>query len=183
MSSSSKKDAEGEWIDVARADAVPVSSDKDTDDPRLLPTIDEVPKPPPVELPSRIVGEYEVLSPLGSGGMGEVFKARHRRLNKLVALKLLPANSQHLREAAARFQREMKAVGDLDHPNVVEAHDAGDQSGVVYLAMKLIDGIDLQRLVKQRGPLPISQACELVRQAALGLHYLHQRGLVHRDVK
>ena len=120
MSSPSKKDAESEWIDVARADAVPVSSDKDTDDPPLLPTTDEMPKPPPVELLSRIVGEYEVLSPLGSGGMGEVFKARHRRLNKLVALKLLPTDSQHLREAAARFQREMKAVGDLDHPNVVE---------------------------------------------------------------
>jgi serine/threonine protein kinase len=182
MSSSSEKDVEGEWIDVARAEAVAVPSDKESEDPRLLATTDEVPRPP-VELPSRIVGEYEVLSPLGSGGMGEVFKARHRRLNKLVALKLLPADSQHLREAAARFQREMQAVGDLDHPNVVEAHDAGEQSGVVYLAMKLIDGIDLQRLVKQRGPLPISEACELIRQAALGLHYLHQRGLVHRDVK
>ena len=88
MSSASEKDAEGEGIDGARADAVPVSSDKDTDDPPLLPTTDAMPKSPPVELPSRIVGEYEVLSPLGSGGMGEVFKARHRRLNKLVALKL-----------------------------------------------------------------------------------------------
>src|SRR5262249_1784919 len=78
---------------------------------------------------------------------------------------------------------EMKALGALDHPNIVEAHDAGEQSGVVYLAMKLIDGVDLERLVKQRGPLPIAEACELIRQAALGLHYLHQRGLAHRDVK
>ncbi|HTU88668.1 MAG TPA: serine/threonine-protein kinase [Gemmataceae bacterium] len=157
--------------------------DKETDDPRLLPTTDAAAEPPPSELPWRIVGEYEVLAPLGSGGMGEVYKARHRRLNKFVALKLLPADSREPREAAARFQREMKAVGDLDHPNVVEAHDAGEQSGVVYLAMKLIDGVDLERLVKQRGPLPIAEACELVRQAALGLHYLHERGLVHRDVK
>jgi hypothetical protein len=115
--------------------------------------------------------------------MGEVYKARHRRLDKLVALKLLPAGAQSCLEIVARFQREMKAIGALDHPNVVEAHDAGEQSGVVYLAMKLIDGIDLNRLIKERGPLPIAEVCELVRQAALGLHYLHGRGLVHRDVK
>lgn len=156
---------------------------KETDDPRLLPTTDDVPKPPSLEEPTRIIGEYEVLGPLGCGGMGEVYKARHRRLHKLVALKLLPADMRNPREAAVRFQREMKAVGDLDHPNVVEAHDAGEQSGVIYLAMKLIDGVDLERLVKQRGPLPIAEACELVRQAAVGLHYLHERGLVHRDIK
>lgn len=164
---------------VERAAAV----DKATDDPQILPTLEGPPLPPPFGLPSWIIGEYEVLERLGSGGMGDVYKARHRRLDKLVALKLLPAGSQRSHEAAARFQREMKAVGALDHPNVVEAHDAGEQSGVVYLAMKLIDGVDLERLVKERGPLPIAEACEMVRQAALGLHYLHQRGLVHRDVK
>ena len=130
-----------------------------------------------------VVPGYEILGELGRGGMGVVYKARHCHLGKLVALKLLPASSQSSREAAVRFQREIKAVGALDHPNLVEAHDAGVQSGVVYLAMKLIDGIDLERLVEQRGPLSIAEACELVRQAALGLHYLHQRGLVHRDVK
>src|SRR5205814_1516910 len=64
-----------------------------------------------------------------------------------------------------------------------EAHDAGEQDGVVYLVLKLIDGVDLHRLVKQQGPLPVAEACELVRQAALGLQYLHERGLVHRDLK
>ncbi len=172
------------WLDEARAAAEPAASPrKETDDPSVLPTLAGPPLPPPFAIPSRLLGEYEVLGPLGSGGMGEVYKARHRRLDKLVALKLLPAGSQGSREAAARFQREMKAIGALDHPNVVEAHDAGEQSGVVYLAMKLIDGVDLERLVKERGPMPIAEACELVRQAALGLHYLHQRGLVHRDVK
>lgn len=159
------------------------ASDKKTDGPRIVHTLDGLPIPPPNGLPSRLVGEYEVLGTLGSGGMGEVYKARHRRLDKLVALKVLPIDSRRPCEAAARFQREMKAVGALDHPNVVEALDAGEQSGVVYLAMKLIDGVDLERLVRQRGPLPIAEACERVRQAALGLHYLHQRGLVHRDVK
>lgn len=170
--------------DDARAMAERAAAlDKKTDGPGIIPTLDGPPIPPPNALPSRLVGEYEVLGTLGFGGMGEVYKARHRRLDKLVALKLLPVDSRHPCEAAARFQREMKAVGALDHPNVVEAHDAGEQSGVVYLAMKLIDGVDLERLVKQRGPLPVAEACELVRQAALGLHYLHQRGLVHRDVK
>jgi hypothetical protein len=115
--------------------------------------------------------------------MGEVYRARHGRLDKLVALKVLPAAALNTPERVARFLREMKAVGRLDHPNVVEAHDAGEEAGVVYLAMKLIDGTDLDALVKQRGPLPVPEACELARQAAVGLQYLHERGLVHRDVK
>lgn len=157
-------------------------ADKETDDPGFPATLDDPPLPPIIS-PSRVVGEYELLERIPGGGMGEVYKARHRRLDKRVALKLLPADSQNSREMAARFQREIKAIGALDHPNVVEAYDAGEQSGVVYLAMKLIDGVDLERLVKERDPLPIAEACELVRQAALGLHYLHERGLVHRDVK
>ncbi|MHB1426035.1 MAG: serine/threonine protein kinase [Gemmataceae bacterium] len=176
--------AEAAWLDEARAAAEKAAApNKETDDPRISPTLDGPPMPPSLGRSSRLVGEYELLERIPGGGMGEVYKARHRRLDKLVALKLLPADAQHPREMAARFQREMKAVGSLDHPNVVEAHDAGEQSGVVYLAMKLIDGVDLERLVKERGPLPIDEACELVRQSALGLHYLHQRGLVHRDVK
>jgi serine/threonine protein kinase len=177
--------ADAGWLNEARAAAErAASARKDTDDPGSFPTLAGPPIPPPLlDVPARLLGEYELLGLLGEGGMGEVYKARHRRLDKLVALKLLPAGSQHRQELAARFQREMKAVGALDHPNVVEAHDAGEQSGVVYLAMKLVDGVDLERLVKQGGPLPIAEACELVRQAALGLHYLHERGLVHRDVK
>jgi serine/threonine protein kinase len=159
------------------------SSINETDDSGVLPTLNAPPLPSPIGQQRQRVGEYELLERLGRGGMGEVYKARHRRLDKLVALKLLPSDSHASRELAARFQREMKAVGALDHPNVVEAHDAGEQSGIVYLAMKLIDGVDLQRLVKERGPLPVCEACELVRQAAVGLHYLHQRGLIHRDVK
>jgi serine/threonine protein kinase len=130
-----------------------------------------------------ILGEYEVLGPLGAGGMGEVYRARHRRLGKLVALKVLRRTRPASDQALARFRREMEAVGQLDHPHLVEAHDAGEQDGVVYLVLKLIEGIDLRRLVEERGPLPVAEACELVRQAALGLQYLHERGLVHRDVK
>jgi serine/threonine protein kinase len=130
-----------------------------------------------------VLGEYEVLGPLGAGGMGEVYRARHRRLGKLVALKVLRRTQPASDQALARFRREMEAVGQLDHPHLVEAHDAGEQDGVVYLVLKLIEGIDLRRLVEERGPLPVAEACDLVRQAALGLQYLHERGLVHRDVK
>jgi serine/threonine protein kinase len=139
--------------------------------------------PTAVAGPPRVLGEYELLAPLGAGGMGEVYRARHRRLGKLVALKVLPAGLRGSQERLARFLREVRAVGTLDHPNVVEAHDAGEQAGIVFLAMKLIDGVDLRRLVLQRGPLPPGEAAALAAQAARGLQYLHERGLVHRDVK
>ncbi len=136
----------------------------------------------PAPLP-QVLGEYEVLDSLGSGGMGKVYRARHRRLGKVVALKVMKPSLLTSPEALARFRREMAAVGPLDHPHLVEAYDAGEQDGIVYLILKLIDGVDLQQLVRQRGPLPVAEACELVRQAALGLQHLHERGLIHRDVK
>jgi serine/threonine protein kinase len=126
---------------------------------------------------------YELLAKLGEGGMGEVYKARHTRLDKLFALKLLSeklADSPGLRE---RFRREVQAAGKLNHPNIVQATDAGDVEGRPFLAMELLDGIDLGRLIKERGPLPLADACDAVRQAALGLEHAHQAGLVHRDIK
>jgi serine/threonine protein kinase len=143
------------------------------------PTLDDPP-------PSRtMLGEYELLEPLGAGGMGEVWKARHRKLGKLVAIKLLPAHKDkdHAQQATARFLREMKAVGQLDHPNVVEAYDAGEQDGRVYLVMKLVEGVDLSRHLKQSGPMTVTEACDSARQVAQGLDYLHRQGLVHRDIK
>ncbi|MFO0969374.1 MAG: serine/threonine-protein kinase [Gemmataceae bacterium] len=133
--------------------------------------------------PPQILGEYEILDRLGKGGMGEVYRARHRRLGKLVALKLLPTSLIPSAESVERFQREMRAVGALDHDNVVEAHDAGECGGAFYLVMKLIDGTDLGRLVGQRGPLPIGEARAIGAQVARGLEHLHEKGLVHRDLK
>ncbi len=137
----------------------------------------------PVREPLRLLGEYELLERLGHGGMGEVWKARHQRLDRLVALKLLPGGRTDSPTAHERFLREIKTLGALEHRHVVEALDAGEQNGIVYLAMKLLPGTDLSRLVKQRGPLPVAEACDYIRQAALGLQYLHANHWIHRDIK
>ena len=132
--------------------------------------------------PGDVIEDYEILEKVG-GNMGLVFKARHRRINKVVALKLLPI--EWIGDAArqARFEREMRVMGQLEHPNLVTATDARRREPWHLVAMEWIDGLDLLQLVKMKGPLPVSDACEGARQAALGLHYAHEHGLVHRDVK
>jgi hypothetical protein len=129
------------------------------------------------------LGEYELLGKLGEGGMGTVYRARHVRLAKLAALKLVRPDYACSPEIRARFEREMRTVGQLDHPHLVAAHYAGEHEGQLFLAMDLLDGIDLARIVSQNGPLRPAEACEVTRQAAVGLHYIHERGLVHRDIK
>ncbi|MDX1947437.1 MAG: protein kinase [Pirellulaceae bacterium] len=142
--------------------------------------------PAPVASPAgplERIREYELLSLLGEGGMGAVYLARHTRLDKQVALKLLPRDRTQDAAAVARFAREMRAVGKLDHPNIVRAMDAGEHDGRHYLVMEHVQGLDLGQLVRQLGPLPVAEACELIRQAAVGLSHAHQHGLVHRDIK
>ncbi len=128
------------------------------------------------------IGPYELLEKLGEGGMGAVYKALHSSLEKVVALKVLPRERLHP-DAIARFKREMKAVGKLDHPNIVRATDAGEAGGDHFLVMEYVDGLDLSQLLRRVGPLAAADACELVRQAAVGLQHAHQRGMVHRDIK
>jgi serine/threonine protein kinase len=133
--------------------------------------------------PQELIGPYQILKRLGQGGMGAVYQARHVKLDKLVALKVLAPHLVDNSEALQRFEREMKAVGKLDHPNIVRAMDAGQAGQLHYLVMEYVEGTDLQRLVRANGPQPIGEACRLVRQAARALGYAHSRGLVHRDVK
>ncbi|MDY3553728.1 serine/threonine-protein kinase [Gemmata sp. JC717] len=141
----------------------------------------EVSEPAPIALPSQL-GEYRLLRLIGRGGMGNVYRAVHVRLGREVALKVIPP--ERVRDTAlARFQREMVAHGKLDHPNVVRATDAGEANGAAFLVTDLVDGIDLDGLVRACGPLPVADACELARQVAAGLHHLSGHGLVHRDVK
>lgn len=129
------------------------------------------------------IGAYQLLRLLGQGGMGTVYLARHRKLDKQVALKLLPTFSGQRQEAIARFQREMRTAGKLDHPAIVRATDAGEADGVHYLVMDAIDGLDVGKICKTAGPLSVADACEIARQGAIGLAYAHSQGIVHRDVK
>ena len=129
------------------------------------------------------LGEYELLAKLGEGGMGAVYKARQVRLDKIVALKVLPKKHTADPHAVARLEREMKAVGRVAHPNVVQAHDARDIDGTTVLVMEYVEGRDLSDVVKRLGMLPIAEACEIARQTALGLAAAHAQGSVHRDIK
>ncbi|MCA9195400.1 MAG: serine/threonine protein kinase [Planctomycetales bacterium] len=137
---------------------------------------------PNFQLPPQ-VASYELIKQLGCGGMGTVFLARHRSLDRSVAMKLLPAMPHRADEFVARFRREMRAVGKLDHPAIVRSTDAGEADGIHYLVMDAIDGMDISRLARQLGRLSICDACEIVRQAALGLAHAHEKGIVHRDIK
>ena len=129
------------------------------------------------------LGEYELLAKLGEGGMGAVYKARQVRLDKIVALKVLPKDRTNDPHALARFEREMKAVGRVNHPHIVQAMDAREIEGTTVLVMEFADGLDMGEVLRRHGPLAVADACEMVRQAALGLQAIHEHGLVHRDIK
>lgn len=130
-----------------------------------------------------VFGEYVVLAAIGAGGMGQVFKAEHRRMKRAVALKILPPAAVKSPEAVKRFQQEVQAAARLEHPNIVTAHDAGEGHGVHFLVMQYVDGRDLASLIAERGPLPVSKAVNYILQAARGLAYAHGKGVIHRDVK
>src|SRR5262245_33657973 len=132
-----------------------------------------------------LVGDnYVILDCLGEGGVGQIFKARHRHMDRVVALKLMRKEKLGKADSVQRFYQEVQAAANLHHPNIVQAYDAGPAETALFFAMELVDGPDLARLVRQQGkPLPVALACEYARQAALGLAHAHQRGLVHRDVK
>jgi serine/threonine protein kinase len=130
-----------------------------------------------------VFGDYTVLDKLGEGGMGLVFKAQHKVLRRTVALKVLHPAVTQSDEAVKRFYREVEAVARLAHPNIITAYDASTQEGTYFLAMEYVDGIDLGRLVKDKGPLPVDKALNYIIQAARGLEYSHRMGVVHRDIK
>jgi formylglycine-generating enzyme required for sulfatase activity/tRNA A-37 threonylcarbamoyl transferase component Bud32 len=129
------------------------------------------------------LGAYVLLEKLGEGGMGAVFKARHRKLGRVVALKRIRKERLGNELAVKRFRRECLAAAQFDHPNVVRAYDADEDGGTHFFVMEYVEGLDLARLVKDKGPLPVAEACDYVRQAALGLQHAHEKGLVHRDIK
>ena len=141
-------------------------------------------------VPLRRIGDYDIIDELGRGGMGIVYKAKHKLLQQTVAIKVLSQTLIDDSQAVGRFKREMQLIGGLDHPNVVRALNAGEIGGTLYLAMEFVDGISLQKLVESvrtknenLPAIPLGAACEAIRQAALGLQNAHELRLVHRDIK
>jgi serine/threonine protein kinase len=131
------------------------------------------------------IGPYVLQDRLGHGGMGHVYKAEHRLMKRVVALKIVGKVRRAGSDLAAltRFRREVEAAGRLRHPGIITAYDAGESQGRLYLAMEYVAGIDLEQFVRDAGPMPVDLACEVVRQTAEALHHAHERGLVHRDIK
>jgi serine/threonine-protein kinase len=129
------------------------------------------------------LGPYVFLERLGEGGMGQVFKARHRELARIDAVKVIRKDRLSTPHSLRRFQREVAATTRLDHPNIVRALEAGQAGETWYFAMEYVAGTDLARRLAASGPLPIAEACDYIRQAALGLQHAHEKGLVHRDLK
>jgi WD40 repeat protein/serine/threonine protein kinase len=132
---------------------------------------------------SLVLGSYVVLERLGSGGMGQVLKARHQKLGRIVALKIILKERLNNPKVVKRFEREIRAASALSHPNVVHATDAEQVNDNRILIMEFVEGVDLGRLVRERGPLPADEASEYIRQAALGLQHAFEKGMVHRDIK
>ena len=129
------------------------------------------------------LGNYAILDKIGQGGMGTVLKAEHKRMRRVVALKVIGPKSSASPAAARRFHREVEAAAKLIHPNIVTAFDADEADGINFLVMEYVDGADLSTLVKLDGPLPVETAVNCLLQTARGLEYAHSKGVVHRDIK
>ncbi|MCI0682056.1 MAG: serine/threonine protein kinase [Gemmataceae bacterium] len=132
---------------------------------------------------SLVIGAYHVLDRLGQGGLSQVFKARHSRHGWSVALKVLRREALASDEGRQQFLHEMEAMARLNHPNVVQFCDVDQAGDIFFYAMEFVNGTDLGKYVRLSGPLPVAEACDFVRQTALGLQHAHEHNLVHRDIK
>jgi serine/threonine-protein kinase len=129
------------------------------------------------------IGKYVILDKIGAGSMGRVYRARHQLMGREVALKIIAPELSANSRVVARFQREMKMVGRLDHPNVVRAFDADSLGSALYIVMEYVLGKSMGELFRARGPLPALEVCRYAAEAARGLGHAHEQGIVHRDVK
>jgi serine/threonine-protein kinase len=128
-------------------------------------------------------GRFEILAPLGQGGMGVVYKARDRSLDEVVAIKVLRPDFARDPLMAERFKSEIRLARRVRHRNVSAIHDFGEADGLLYISMELVEGVDLKRVVREQGPLPTERAYDVVLQVAAGLQAVHEAGIVHRDLK
>src|SRR5262245_6476091 len=132
--------------------------------------------------PATRLGSYEILSPLGAGGMGEVYRARDTRLGREVAIKVLPPAVSADRDRLERFEREARSASALNHPNIVTIYEIGGADSIAYISMELVQGTTLRDLIAQ-GPLPLKRLLAVSVQIAEGLARAHEAGIVHRDLK
>src|SRR6202162_1345339 len=132
--------------------------------------------------PGTHLGPYEILAPIGAGGIGEGYKSRAKKLDRDVAVKVLPQSVAADPDTLARFEREAKAVAALSHPNILAIHDFGNQEGIAYAVMELLEGETLRGKL-DAGPITQKQAVDYALQVARGLSAAHEQGIVHRDLK
>jgi serine/threonine protein kinase len=129
------------------------------------------------------LGPYEILTPLGAGGMGEVYKARDTRLDRTVAIKVLPADVANDPDLRARFEQEARAIAALDHPHICAIYDVGQADRVDFLVMQFLEGETLAaRLTRTKGPLPLDEALKVGVEIADALDKAHRAGITHRDI-
>src|SRR5580765_2183057 len=129
-----------------------------------------------------LLGSYEIGTPLGAGGMGEVYRARDIRLDRTVAIKVLPKQLSNDPVSKQRFEREAKTISSLNHPNICVLYDVGHQDGIDYLVMECVEGESLAERL-QKGPLPLDQVLKYGAQISLALDQAHRSGVIHRDLK
>ena len=132
--------------------------------------------------PGTQLGPYEIIAPIGAGGMGEVYRARDRRLERTVAIKVLPAQFSADVARKQRFEREAKTISQLNHPHICTLHDIGSHDGIEYLVMECVEGETLAKRL-EKGPLPLEQVLKYGAQIADALDRAHRAGIVHRDLK
>ncbi len=181
------------FIDVLRSSSQAAPGSQASEDLTLAPDLlfppadaaRTCPDSPSVGLPPELSAHprYRVLALLGAGGMGAVYKAEHRLMERVVALKVMNRALVASETTVDRFRRKVKAAARLSHPNIVAAYDAEQAGAVHFLVMEYVEGTDLARWLAAHGPLPADEACDYIRQAALGLQHAHEHGMIHRDIK
>jgi serine/threonine protein kinase len=173
------------WAATLGPAKTPTSSPIDTGTTGGVETTPPAPIVAPEDVPAALArcSRYRVLRVLGRGGMGAVYLAEHAVMERRVALKTIRADFAAGKDAAARFLQEIKAAARLSHPNIVQAFDADQADDLCFLVMEYVEGTTATEWVERRGPLPTAEACDAIRQAALGLQFAHENGFVHRDVK
>ncbi len=162
---------------------VPVAADRTMIAPGAKVAAPPAPAPPPATRQARKIGRFEIVDEIARGGMGIVYRAWEPSLNRYVALKILIAGQNASEDQVQRFLREARAAAGLQHPNIVQVFEVGEEAGSHWFAMELIDGSSLDRIMKQQGAFPPRTALRVARDIARALHFAHQKGIVHRDVK